>query len=221
MDNWLREYKDLVIETQEIDGHINQLLMLKSRDRYQTIKGKIEALYTRIKMLGEDLESMKLDKELYVITDKELNRRTMLLNVLYNNADKLQTKFGQVDSNSFQQPKNPRRVWGELNETEETMSYSNDQLLDYQENRIKEQDKSLDVLSQSISRTKLLAYDVNDEINSHLDILDEMEPRVERTTRKVRRATDKTYKLQKKASTCSLWLVIFILLLIIIVLVLV
>lgn len=76
------------------------------------------------------------------------------------------------------------RVWGETAETE---NLSNQQVIQLQNDKMKMQDEKLDIISKSISRQKELAKAIGDETEIHLQILDEVDTKIENTTRNVTR----------------------------------
>lgn len=74
------------------------------------------------------------------------------------------------------------------------------------------------MLSDSISRQKEIATNINEELDVHTRLLDHMEGKVERTQIGVARETVRVVTFQEKASTGFLWCVIFLLIVAIIVL---
>ena len=101
--------------------------------------------------------------------------------------------------------KKRRIVFGE---SDETTNLDNGQILQLQNDKMKEQDERLHLIGGTISRQKQLAKDIHDETEIHLNILDDIDSRIENTTKSVMKGTRQVDRLQHKASTCSWWVVI-------------
>ncbi|KAL6056930.1 Syntaxin [Balamuthia mandrillaris] len=114
--------------------------------------------------------------------------------------------LGKFDQGRTEQ-KRPTR-WGAPAETEETRDLDNRGLLSLQEQKMREQDKLLDMLGESVDRQKEIAIGIGQEVDEHNALLDDLDHEVERTNSRVQRATNRVTRISKKSSTTCLWIVI-------------
>mmetsp|Transcript_1775 Transcript_1775/g.2972 ORF Transcript_1775/g.2972 Transcript_1775/m.2972 type:complete len:135 (+) Transcript_1775:30-434(+) len=119
-----------------------------------------------------------------------------------NNSDAL---FGGAPA------KKSSRAWGVPEETEETKGMDNNQLFGAQSQIVKKQDDHLDILAESIQRTKHIALAIDDEVTEQDKLLDSLNDHVDSTGAKLRNTTRRVKRVERKSSTKLLWLIICIL----------
>eukprot|EP01098_Paradermamoeba_levis_P008416 TRINITY_DN348_c0_g1_i2.p1 TRINITY_DN348_c0_g1~~TRINITY_DN348_c0_g1_i2.p1 ORF type:complete len:116 (-),score=13.75 TRINITY_DN348_c0_g1_i2:70-417(-) len=95
----------------------------------------------------------------------------------------------------------------------------NASLLDRQRGTMREQNKSIDALSKTVSNVKDIALSINQELDVGSDILDDLGRDVHRADSRVKLENQRIDKFERKTSTTVLWVIICILFLFIIVLV--
>jgi hypothetical protein len=101
----------------------------------------------------------------------------------------------------------------QISETAETECLSNGQLVQLRDDKMKEQDKTLDLLSKSVKRQHHLAGAIGDEVTQQNALLDELEVKVDLQTSKIKKTTTTVDKVEKKSSTMCMWVTICLLLL--------
>jgi hypothetical protein len=74
-----------------------------------------------------------------------------------------------------------------------------------------EQDKVLDMLGESVSRTKNIAYAIGNETDEQLALLDDIDAKTDKTGRKLRNAKRKVERVEIQSSTKALWCIIILL----------
>ncbi|EGG25332.1 syntaxin 8 [Cavenderia fasciculata] len=111
---------------------------------------------------------------------------------------------------------NGNRKWG-VKETEESSSYSNNQILDRNTQVMKEQDQLLDSLSYSVTRQKELAIGIGSEAESQSIMLDDLNSHVDSTHGRLRNANKSLVRLTQDAKTTPYWIIICVLFLVLIV----
>ena len=89
----------------------------------------------------------------------------------------------------------------------------NDQILAVQKKDMEEQDKVLDLLGQSVSRTKQIAYAIGNETDEQLSLLEDIDAKTDKTSKKLRNAKRKVERVELNSSTKALWCVIIFLIL--------
>jgi len=103
---------------------------------------------------------------------------------------------------------NAGRKWGVPQETAETTDLDNGGILTLQQRKMQEQDVALDMLGNSIGRTKEIALAISDEVDEHAALLDDIDGRVDKTSARVRNTTRRVDRIMKKDSSTVMWLII-------------
>jgi syntaxin 8 len=120
--------------------------------------------------------------------------------------------YGQFDGGS----KSPAMRWG-AKETSETKELDNEGVLALQRKKMEEQDKLLDLLSESVDRQKDIAIGIGQQVDEHNELLDDLDREVRQTDTRLRKATDAVRKIGEKSSATCLWITICVLFLALIV----
>lgn len=93
---------------------------------------------------------------------------------------------------------------------------SNGELLQMQSQIMREQDNSLDALSESIGRQRELSMQIGDELDEHGELLDDVTTRVDRTQDRLNSARDRLTVVSRKAREHSHLLTIVILIIVLV-----
>jgi regulator of vacuolar morphogenesis len=106
----------------------------------------------------------------------------------------------EQDSNLLlkQPPKNAvstRRVFGAPPETERTKGLDNAELLQLQQTVMKEQDGQMDEFLQQVRRSRGLAEQIHEELDSQIELLGGLEEDLDRVGGKIKRAQRRADKL--------------------------
>jgi syntaxin 8 len=102
-------------------------------------------------------------------------------------------------------------------EAEDWDSYTVPQLRAQQTAAIEEQDRGLEALSQVISRQKLIATVIGDEVDYQNDLIEDITDHVDRTRDRLVGETGRVRTIEAKDNTCGYWIVIVLLLLAIVI----
>ena len=99
------------------------------------------------------------------------------------------------------------------NETESTSMLNNQQILQYQDTIMRDQDDMLDQLHRSVTSTKNIAIAVNEELDLHERLLDDLDSQVDQSQSNLKNASRKLGVLMKKTrgswkSLCLIMLLI-------------
>ena len=81
---------------------------------------------------------------------------------------------------------------------------------------MEEQDKVLDLLGDSVVRSKEIAHAIGKEVDEQAPLLDELHDHVDKTGAKVRNTTRRVERVEKKAQTRGMWCVILVLVLVLV-----
>ena len=131
-------------------------------------------------------------------TEQEAEKRQEMLNLLHNRNSQYKQFMEQIQSDDRTQlmvsvPVRQQRTWGESPETE---NLDGQQMLQLQKDKMKMQDAKLELLGQSIGRQKHLAQAIGDETEIHLQILDNVDSRIDNTTINVMKGKYKKNKIR-------------------------
>jgi len=228
MDTWLREIDRLSSLASEINKDIKEYhTAIRNNAAHAklaaTVRRKLVQLTTDIASLDDDLRRNT------TITEKETSRRRDLIMNLSNRKDQLAEiltqspvqamKPGQRESLLKPDDKKANRSWGvQPVETEITKGMDNTQLVGHQKEIIQEQDQNLDFLSQSIAKQKEIAIVINNELDVHNKLLDDLDVNVEKTGTTIKREIKHVEQVDQSSRVGCYWIVIVILIVIIIVL---
>lgn len=127
-----------------------------------------------------------------------------------NAADPVNPLFAQQQQQPFQGQYNSlsqgssgsrgvstRRVFGAPPpETERTKGLENEELLQLQTTIMKEQDDQMDEFLRQVRRTRGVAEQIHEELDSHIDLLNGLDEDVDRVEGKIRRAGKRADKLK-------------------------
>jgi len=238
-DNWLQDRDKLLSLVNEISKDIqerNKQLRngQKSAQKNTQIRNSINNLGKEIIKLDDTLNKIARNPQTYNITDNELSRRRDMVNNLRNKKDELAAVLSQGDSVAQESGKNPNRdsllgsgekkpgsrAFGPAaaKETEETLGHEDEDILQMQQSKIKDQDDLLDALHDSVTKQKQLGYAIHDELGLQSRLLDDIEHDVDKVTNKTKNANNALTKLSKKAKTGGAICIVVILIIILILL---
>lgn len=96
---------------------------------------------------------------------------------------------------------------------------SNGELLQMQTQRMREQDSSLDALSESIGRQRELSIQIGDELDEHGELLDNVGSMVDRSSDRLHQARSRLTTFSRKAKENSHLLTIVVLIIILVLLI--
>ena len=162
--------------------------------------------------LRSELDALGASLELSSVTEREKIRREDLVAGLYGRCDEL-AGLSSADaeyvsssppaSTNFFQPE-PDSHSGE---TPATVDLDNAGILQLQRNMMMRQDDELDELSRVVSSTKHIGLAVNEELDLHARLLDDIEDEVTRTGSRLKQAHQMALRVYKKTSNCRLAMV--------------
>ncbi len=162
--------------------------------------------------LRSELDALGASLELSSVTEREKIRREDLVAGLYGRCDELaglsSADAGYVSSsppsstNLFQPEPDSHR-----GETPATVDLDNTGILQLQRNMMMRQDDELDELSRVVTSTKHIGLAVNEELDLHARLLDDIEDEVTRTGSRLKQAHQMALRVYKKTSNCRLAMV--------------
>ncbi|KAM1256244.1 hypothetical protein ACFX15_029801 [Malus domestica] len=187
-DSWIREYNEATKLADDISGMISELSTLPAGPDTQR---HVSAIRRKITILGTRLDSLqsllsKLPGKQH-ISEKEMNRRKDMIG-------NLRSKVKQMASTLTSNSSNRDSLLGpEINKTDamgRTVGLDNYGLV--------EQDEGLEKLEETVISTKHIALAVNEELDLHTRLIDDLDDHVEVTDSRLRRVQKNLAVLNKR-----------------------
>ncbi|KAI4388385.1 hypothetical protein MLD38_000718 [Melastoma candidum] len=183
-DPWVKEYQEVVKLAEEINGMISELNVLStsgpdSLRHASAIRRKITILSTKIEGLQSALT--KLSKP---VSEKEMNRRKDMLS---NLRGKVSQMASQVHMSNFARDSLLGPEIKPADVMAQTTGLDNQGIVGLQRQIMREQDEGLDKLEETVVSTKHIALAVNEELDLHSRLIDNLDQHVDVTDSRLRR----------------------------------
>ncbi|XP_058101844.1 syntaxin-52-like isoform X1 [Magnolia sinica] len=212
-DSWLREFNEASKLADDINARISERGSLppsgpETQRHLSAIRRKITILGTRLDSL-ESLLSKLPSKQ--PITEKELHRRQDMLVTLRSRANQMASTLNMSNFGN--------RIWGikhwiiivvksredllgpnqkQVSEINRTTGLDNYGLVGLQRQIMKEQDEGLGKLEETVLSTKHIALAVNEELDLHTSLLDNLDQHVDSTDSRLQRVQKRLAILNKR-----------------------
>ncbi|KAL6975244.1 Syntaxin-52 [Sarracenia purpurea var. burkii] len=197
-DAWIREYSEAVKLSDDINGMISERSSLhasgpESQRHASAIRRKITILGTRLDSLKSLLAKLPGKQPL---TEKEMNRRKDMLANLRTKVNQMastlnMSTFGNRDS-----------LLGEELKAADAMSRTtgldNNGIVGLQRQIMREQDEGLEKLEETVISTKHIALAVNEELDLHTRLIDNLDEHVDVTDSRLQRVLRNLAILNKR-----------------------
>ncbi|MBA0759341.1 hypothetical protein Gotri_022244 [Gossypium trilobum] len=167
-DTWIKEYNEAARIADDINGMISERISLpasgpETQRHASAIRRKITILGTRLDGL-QSLLSRPTGKPL---TDKEMNRRKDMVANLRSKANQMASAFNMSNFANRESLLGPETK-------QDAMS------------RTVEQDEGLEKLEETVMSTKHIALAVNEELDLHTRLIDDLDEHVDVTDSRLR-----------------------------------
>ncbi|KAI3410750.1 uncharacterized protein J3R85_018522 [Psidium guajava] len=196
-DSWMKEYNDAVKLVDDISIMVAERSTLptsgpESMRHASAVRRKITILNTRL----DSLQNILTKPFSRPITEKEINRRKDLLS-------NLRTRVNQMDSTlKMSQSANRDSLLGPEIKPADAMSRTtgldNQGIVILQRQIMREQDEGLEKLEETVVSTKHIALAVNEELDLHTRLIDNLDQRVDVTDSRLRRVQKNLAILNKR-----------------------
>ncbi|KAH0721190.1 hypothetical protein KY290_006110 [Solanum tuberosum] len=180
-DSWMREFNEASKLADEVSSMISVKSSLpssgpESQRHLSAARRKITILKTRLDTLQSLLQTLPSKQPL---SKKEMKRRHDMLDNMITKANQLATtlnmnNLANRDSLLGPETKRPDVI-------SRATGLDNQDLVGFQRQVIKEQDEDLDKLEETVISTKHVALAINEELNLHTALLDNLDYHVDTT----------------------------------------
>ncbi|XP_071736589.1 syntaxin-52-like [Rutidosis leptorrhynchoides] len=196
-DPWTREYSEASKLADDITGMISDMSSVglgpEAQRHSSAIRRKITILGTRLDTLQSLLTKLPAKQPL---TEKEMNRRRDTLNNLRTKVTQMantlnMSSFGNRDSllgPDIKPPDAMSRIAG----------LDNSGIVGLQRQVMREQDEGLEKLEETVISTKHIALAVNEELDLHTRLIDDLDEHVDVTDSRLKRVQKNLAILNKR-----------------------
>ncbi|PON38719.1 Target SNARE coiled-coil domain containing protein [Parasponia andersonii] len=197
-DSWTKEYNEAVKLADDINGMISERSSLhasgpEAQRHASAIRRKITILGTRLDSLQSLLSKLPGKQP---ISEKEMNRRK---DMLVNLKSKVTQMASTLNMSNFA---NRDSLLGPEIKPADAMSRAagldNNGLVGFQRQVMKEQDEGLEKLEETVISTKHIALAVNEELDLHTRLIDDLDYHVDVTDSRLRRVQKNLAILNKR-----------------------
>ncbi|KAL9441701.1 hypothetical protein AB3S75_020240 [Citrus x aurantiifolia] len=227
-DSWIKEYNEAIKLADDINGMISERSSLpasgpESQRHASAIRRKITILGTRLDSLQSLLSKLPGKQPMFLISyssEKEMNRRK---DMLANLRSKVNQMASTLNMSNFA---NRDSLLGPEIKSADVMNRAtgldNQGLVGFQRQIMREQDEGLEKLEETVVSTKHIALAVNEELDLHTRLIDDLDQHVDVTDSRLRRVQKNLAILNKRTKggctcMCMLLAVIGIVVLVVVI----
>ncbi|KAA8523625.1 hypothetical protein F0562_010048 [Nyssa sinensis] len=197
-DSWMREYNEAVKLADDINGMISERSSLpasgaESQRHSSSIRRKITILGTRLDSLQSLLSKLPGKQPL---TEKEMNRRKDMLSNLRSKVNQMASTLNMSNFANRDSLLGPEIKAADA--MSRTTGLDNYGIVGLQRQIMKEQDDGLEKLEETVISTKHIALAVNEELDLHTRLIDNLDQHVEVTDSRLQRVQKNLAILNKR-----------------------
>lgn len=195
-DTWIKEYNEAVKLADDINGMISDRVSLpasgpETQRHASAIRRKITILSTRL----DGLQSLLSRPAGRPLTEKEMNRRKDMVANLRTKTKQMASALNMsnfANRDSLLGPESKPDVMSR------TVGLDNQGLVGFQRQIMREQDEGLERLEETVVSTKHIALAVNEELDLHTRLIDDLDQQVDVTDSRLRRVQKNLAVLSKR-----------------------
>ncbi|KAM0948605.1 putative target SNARE coiled-coil domain-containing protein [Dioscorea sansibarensis] len=221
LDSWIREFNEASKLADDISGMISERGSLppsgpETQRHTSAIRRKITILGTRLDSLESILSKLPSKQP---ISDKELHKRQDMLSNLRSKAKQMASTLNMSNFANREDLLGPSKK--SVDEISRTAGLDNYGIVGLQRQIMKEQDEGLEKLEETVLSTKHIALAVNEELDLHTRLIDDLDQHVDVTDSRLRRVQKRLAVLNKRTKggcscMCLLLAVVAIVILVVI-----
>ncbi|XP_022965165.1 syntaxin-52-like [Cucurbita maxima] len=203
-DLWLKEYNEASKLGDDINGMISERSSVpatgpEAQRHASTIRRKITILGTKV----DGLESLLLKLPVkQPLSEKEINRRKDMLAQMRSKVNQMASMLNMSNFANRNSLLGPDMKSADV--MSKTAELDNQGLVGFQRQIMKEQDEGLEKLEETIRSTKHIALAVNEELDLHTRLIDDLDQHVDVTDSRLARVQKRLGILNKRAKgSCS------------------
>nr|ACU19604.1 unknown [Glycine max] len=196
-DSWVKEYNEALKLADDISGMISEQSSFpasgpETQHHSSAIRRKITILGTRLDSLQSLLSKLPGKQP---ISEKEMNRRKDMLSNLRSKVNQMASTLNMSNFANRDSLLGPER---KPDATTRMVGLDNNGLVGLQRQIMKEQDDGLEQLEETVASTKHIAVAVNEELDLHTRLIDDLDQHVDVTDSRLRRVQKNLAVLNKR-----------------------
>ncbi|XP_031286530.1 syntaxin-51-like [Pistacia vera] len=197
-DSWVKEYNEAIKLADDINGMMSERSSLpasgpEAQRHVSGIRRKITILGTRLDSLQSLLSKLPGKQP---ISEKEMNRRKDMLTNLRSKVTQMASTLNMSNFANRDSLLGPEIK--QADPMSRTTGLDNHGLVGLQRQVMKEQDEGLEKLEETVISTKHIALAVNEELDLHARLIDDLDQHVDVTDSRLRRVQKNLAILNKK-----------------------
>ncbi|CAK9165483.1 unnamed protein product [Ilex paraguariensis] len=197
-DSWIREYNEALKLADDITGMLSERSSLpapgpEAQRHSSAIRRKITILGTRLDSL-QSLVSKLPGKQ--PLTEKEMNRRKDMLSNLRSKANQMASTLNMSNFANRDSLLGPEIK--PVDAVSRTTGLDNYGIVGLQRQVMREQDEGLEKLEETVISTKHIALAVNEELDLHTRLIDNLDQHVDVTDSRLQRVQKRLAILNKR-----------------------
>lgn len=209
-DSWMRGINEASKLAEDIKDMIGGSSSLppsgpETQRHLSTARRKITILRTKLETLELLLSTLSNTQP---ITGKEMNRRQDMLKNLSSKANQMAATLNMSGFNNRDSLLEPNIKQDDI--MNRTKCLDNHGLVGFQRQIIKEQDEGLEKLEETVTSTKHIALAVNEELNLHTRLLDNLDQHVDSTDSHLQRVQKKLAALNRRTKGGCSYLILLV-----------
>ncbi|KAL1347671.1 syntaxin-52 [Arachis hypogaea] len=204
-DSWVKEYNEAVKLGDDITAMMSGRNSVPSSGpetlrHTSAIRRKITILGTRLDSLQSLLSKLPAKQ---AISEKEMNRRKDMVANLRSKVNQMASTLNMLNFENRDLLLGPETKPDAMSRT---TGLDNNQLVGFQRQIMKEQDNGLAKLEETVLSTKHIALAVNEELDLHTRLIDDLDQHVDVTNYRMRWVQKKLSIVNKRTKGgCSCW----------------
>eukprot|EP00898_Chlorokybus_atmophyticus_P004147 jgi/Chlat1/4733/Chrsp30S04753 len=228
---WLREYEDVKAAAEEALATALQHRATSaagpsvqdgpSRGGGGSARTAAAAARRKLTLLLARADTLRRDAgQDRTLSERERSRRQDLAQTLHAAVARAQGAIAQPagDKSALLAGADGAAANGKARETDRTADLDSSGILQLQTQLMRDQDEELEGLSKLVTSSKHIALTINEELDLHTHLLDDLDDDVDHTRRNIKRAQGRMNKLFKKGgSTCAYFMVLLLVVVLLIV----
>ncbi|CAK9163887.1 unnamed protein product [Ilex paraguariensis] len=197
-DSWIKEYNEALRLADDINGMISERSSLPGSG--PEVQRHSSAIRRKITILGTRLDSLQsLLSKLHgkqPLTTKEMNRRNDILSNLRSKVNQMAATLNMSNFANRDNLLGPESK--EADAMSRTTGLDNYGIVGLQRQVMREQDEGLEKLEETVISTKHIALAVNEELDLHTRLIDNLDQHVDVTDSRLQRVQRKLAILNKR-----------------------
>ena len=213
----MADYQDKIKELRKLEKDINienneynkKITAGENTIHFEgNLLNKLNSFKEQLQQLEQDYKT-KANSDIRALNVREYDMRVKEIHNLLMNHDRMRMKFDSLKNKNYSYKGNTDK-YDDYQEDENMKNMGTEELLKYQEEKIKNQDEQVEEIIGEVKKGKKIARQIGEDLKDQNEKLDVLEKDTTKLDTMMKRAQDRMEKLLDKSSNCCLFLVMFL-----------